>query len=325
MVTTLAFGMGIDKLDIRFVVHIDLPKSIETYYQQVECAGIDGLASESIIFYNLNDIIQLKKIIHNSTNNTVNKNAEFQKLNEVLAFVESIKCRRNMLLSYLGEEFYHNCNNCDNCKNRPEIFNANIDAKKVISCIYRIKQKKAKVGINYIIMFLRGIEDDKILNFSLHKLPSFGIGKDKNNYYWEAVIRQLIINNFLYYNFREKTLNLTTKSLNLIRGKCDIFLRKDILSDNNEKTKNNILTNKSNTIFLSPEEQDLFEHLKELRKNLALEKKVPSYVIFHNKTLIDMVINKPKNIEELGNISGVGHCKLKIYGKTFIEVINSKQ
>lgn len=322
MVATIAFGMGIDKPDVRFVAHLDLPKSIESYYQQTGRAGRDGLDSDAWLIYGLSDIVQLKSFINESRSDEVQKRIEIQKLNALLAFVETADCRRKVLLEYFNEHYYYNCKNCDICLTPPQTYDATIDAQKVLSCIFRLNSNGMAFGMGHIINILQGVETVKIQRFYHEQLSTFGIGKNTDAFQWQSIIRQLVILGYIHVEPNLLTLYLTPKANRVLKGRLKIRLRKEILksTDNFKKKKTKKL---KSTDFSSDEDYFLFDKLKTLRLNFAKEENMPPYVIFHDKTLVEMVLLKPKTLFELEKISGVGKHKLRKFGPDFLKIINS--
>lgn len=324
MVATIAFGMGIDKPDVRFVAHMDLPKSMEAYYQETGRAGRDGLPSDAWLVYGLGDVVQLRSFINNSNAPEEQKRIEHKKLNSLLAYVETADCRRKVLLEYFNEKYRFPCNHCDTCLNPPETYDATLETQKVLSCIYRVNQSSNGFGFGagHIIDILIGKESEKILKFHHNKLSTFAIGSDTDVFQWQSTIRQLAVKGFIEIDPSHLTLLLTPEANEVLRGNVKVSLRKDVLKAKEKLHKEKIKK-------LKPEELsadydvELFVKLKEIRMEFARAQNLPPYVIFHDKTLLEMVYTKPKTLEELSEISGVGEHKLEKYGISFLKVLNS--
>jgi len=319
MVATIAFGMGIDKPDVRFVAHLDLPKSVESYYQETGRAGRDGLPSDAWMVYGLKDIVQLMQFIEKSTASAEQKRIEHQKLNSLIGYVEAINCRRKILLDYFGEELKDDCQNCDNCLQPPVTYDATVDVQKVLSCIYRTQTERYGFGGGHIVNILLGKSDEKVKKFNHDKLSTFGIGKDVSEAQWKSIIRQVIILGFVDMDMQYSTLKTTPASNDVLRGKQKIELRKFILEG---KIKLEKPARGRKSLLTADEDLELFNELKKLRLSIAREENMPPYIIFSDKTLIEMVNFKPETLDDMAEISGVGEHKLKKYGADFLKAIN---
>lgn len=320
MVATIAFGMGIDKSDVRFVAHLDLPKSVEAYYQETGRAGRDGLPAEAWMVYGLKDIFQLRSFIENSDANLEQKRIEHQKLNALIAYVETNECRRKILLNYFGEMLENPCGYCDTCISPPKKYNATVDVQKALSCIYRTQADGYGFGSGHIISILLGKNDEKVKKFNHDKLSTFGIGKETPEIKWKAIFRQIIVMGFVDMNVKYSSLKITPSAIEVLKGNREVELREFILEPKARVQKaQKILKQKLTGDF----DKDLFENLRKLRLVFAKKENMPPYIIFNDKTLIEMSSVKPKTLNEMGEITGVGEFKLQKYGADFLEVINS--
>lgn len=311
VVATLAFGMGIDKPNVRFVVHYDLPKTIEGYYQETGRAGRDGMPAMALLLYDPADSSRLRGWIAAMTSETQQR-IENNKLNHMLAFAEATHCRRQILLRYFDEQAETACGNCDICDHPPLLIDATVDAQKLLSCIYRLRQS---YGMNYTIDILRGSGSDKIKQAGHERLSTFAIGQDKSLHYWKQLAWQLIHRGYCLQDTSHfNVLRLTKKAVPLLKGEEKISLPQP----RDEKyVKSPTKTAKNNFVSSSP----LFEKLRQLRRQLAEAENKPPFMIFSDATLNDMVIKKPKNMAELLKVSGVGQHKLTHYGLHFIKAL----
>ncbi len=318
IVATIAFGMGIDKPNVRFVAHLDMPKSIEAYYQETGRAGRDGEAATALLFYGMEDVVKLTQMLANSDGNEQHKMHERQRLNAMLGLCEMTACRRQALLRYFGEVLQQSCGNCDNCITPPETWDASEAVKKALSCVYRTEQR---FGAAHVIDVLRGSDNEKVRQFSHSQLSTYGIGKDLSNEAWRSVFRQLLVLGYLDVDVRGfGNLLLTEKCRPVLRGEVTVQLQKDIhKADASAKTGTR--KNKKVDIDIPEEDHALWQSLRAKRKQLADEENVPPYVVFSDATLKEMVIKRPMNDEEFLCVNGVGDKKLEKYGEVFLDVL----
>ncbi|HEY0458923.1 MAG TPA: DNA helicase RecQ [Pyrinomonadaceae bacterium] len=309
VVATIAFGMGIDKSNVRFVVHLDLPKNIESYYQETGRAGRDGLESEALLFFSWGDINKLKQFAEVEGNERQSE-IMLRKLKQMGEFGDLKTCRRKFLLSYFGEDLPENCGNCDNCLKDFETFDGTIIAQKALSAVYRTGQK---MGLGYLVDFLRGSQSQKI--WDSHKnLKTYGVGADVSKNEWFEYFRDLISQGFLKQSDGQfPTLQLTEKSDDVLRGNVRVELIKATVK---EEKKQTLVAGAAHEYF-----KDLFEDLKRVRTDFARAENVPPYIVFSDAALVEMATFLPADLDEMGKISGVGELKLEKYGADFAEVI----
>jgi len=313
IVATIAFGMGIDKPNVRFVAHLNLPKSVEAYYQETGRAGRDGLPADAWMIYGLQDVIMLRQMLEGSDSDDAHKRVERHKLDAMLGLCELTSCRRQVLLKYFGEELPRPCGNCDICLEPPETWDATVPAQKALSCVHRTGQR---FGVNYLVDVLLGKDDERIRRFGHDRLTTFGIGKELDNNEWRGVFRQLIARGLLAVDLEgHGGLRLTDLSRPVLRGDERLMLRRDAKPEKASKTK------AARTPFAGEADQRLWEALRERRLELARKQGVPPYVVFHDATLAAMVERRPRTQEALAHISGVGERKLAAYGADFLGVI----
>ncbi len=322
IVATVAFGMGIDKPDVRFVAHLDLPRSIEGYYQETGRAGRDGLPAEAWMIYGLSDVVTMSQMIAQSESADERKRVERQKLESLLAYAETIGCRRQMLLGAFGETYPGPCGDCDNCIAPPKTWDATVPAQKALSAVYRTGQR---FGSGHVIDVLRGEETTRVLSLDHHRLSTFGVGAEMDDKQWRSVFRQLLAAGLLEADAEGYgTLRLTATSRAVLSGDQQVKLREDARPERaSRRRRDSKRATGGGSLGIEAYEQPMWDELRALRTQLAKQQGVPPYVVFHDATLLAMLRALPANEDELAGISGVGEAKLKRYGHDFLEVINA--
>src|SRR5690606_1317233 len=295
MVATIAFGMGIDKPDVRFVAHLDLPKSMEGYYQETGRAGRDGLPADAWLCYGLGDVVTLSQFIAQSESGEERKRVERGKLEALLGYAETTACRRQRLLDYFGEELQRPCGNCDNCLDPPETWDASVVAQKALSCVYRTGQR---YGVTHLTAVLRGEADERIQSLRHDALSTFGVGTDLDKQQWRGVFRQLVANGLLATDEEGYgTLRLTAASRAVLRGEQAVLLRRQADRAGRRAKRQQARGERTRaSLDIAPHESPLWDALRELRARLAKGQGVPAYVIFHDATLLAMLRGRPQSV-----------------------------
>jgi ATP-dependent DNA helicase RecQ len=317
MVATIAFGMGIDKPDVRFVAHLDLPKSLEAYYQETGRAGRDGEPSEGWMTYGLNDVVIHRQMIEESPSPVEQKRVERQKLDAMLAYCESARCRRVVLLNYFGEEAAP-CGNCDVCIDPPEVWDGTVAAQKALSAALRTGQR---FGAGHLIDILRGKNTEKVKQFGHDSLPTFAVGADMDDMGWRSVFRQLLAGGLLEADAQAYgALKLTDEARPVLKGESTLTLRRHAVRTKGKSVKTSRGKSSANTT-VAASDSPLFDALRGWRADKAREQGVPAYVILHDRTLHELATLRPHSLTALLDVPGIGLAKAERYGEALLELL----
>ncbi|MEV5553423.1 DNA helicase RecQ [Nonomuraea wenchangensis] len=329
VVATIAFGMGIDKPDVRFVAHLDLPKSVEGYYQETGRAGRDGLPATAWMAYGLQDVIQHRRLAMEGDD--AHRRRQVMHLDAMLALCETAGCRRVMLLDYFGQQGAEPCGNCDTCQSPPETWDGTVAAQKVLSAVFRLaKERRQKFGVGQIVDILLGKTTAKVLQHGHDSLTVFGVGTELGNQEWHSVVRQLLAQGLLAVESDYGALVLTDASAEVLRGRHEVLLRRDTLRPPRTRGTSGSGSGSGSgagksrpAVELPAEAAPLFERLRAWRATVAKEQGVPAYVIFHDATLREIATLRPTTSAELSTVNGVGENKLAKYGDQVLEVLTT--
>lgn len=317
MVATIAFGMGIDKPNVRFVAHLDLPKSMEGYYQETGRAGRDGLQANAWMVYGMGDVVSMRQMLDSGEASEERKRLERLKLDALLGYCESTACRHQTILRYFGENHPGACDRCDNCLHPVETWQATQVAQMALSCVYRTGQR---FGVGHLIDVLIGKLTPQVERFGHDKVSTFGIGKTLNQAQWSGVYRQLIAAGMLEADMAAYGgLKLTEAARPVLKGEQEVWLRRD--AEPEKRMSKAERSARAKEAFAGANDDPLWQALKAKRLELAREQGVPPYVIFHDSTLLEIHNRKPQTLDEMGQISGIGQAKLQKYGDAFLQVL----
>jgi ATP-dependent DNA helicase RecQ len=319
MVATIAFGMGIDKPNVRFVAHLDLPKSMEGYYQETGRAGRDGLQANAWMVYGMGDVVSMRQMLDSGEASEERKRLERLKLDALLGYCESTACRHQSILRYFGESHPGACEQCDNCLHPVETWQATQVAQMALSCVFRTGQR---FGVGHLIDVLTGKVTAQVERFNHDKVSTFGIGKTLNQNQWSGVYRQLIAAGLLEADMAAYGgLKLTEAARPVLKGEQEVWLRRD--AEPEKRMSKAERSARAKEVFEGANDDPLWQALKAKRLELAREQGVPPYVIFHDSTLLEIHNRKPETLDEMGQISGIGQAKLQKYGDDFLDVLKT--
>lgn len=323
MVATIAFGMGIDKPDVRFVAHIDLPKSVEGYYQETGRAGRDGLPSTAWLAYGLNDVVQQRRMIESSDGDLAHRRRLSANLDAMLALCETVDCRRRQVLAYFGENRAEPCGNCDTCIEKPQTWDGTVPAQKLLSTVVRLqRERNQRFGGGQIIDILRGKQTARTSQHNHDQLSTWGIGADLTDQQWRGVLRQLLAQGLIAVaDDGYGTLILSEGSASVLSGARKVEMRKD--PERSSRTVRSSSSARRAVVDLAPDAQPMFEELREWRAAEAKQQGVPAYVVFNDASLRELATVRPTTMEGLAGITGVGEAKLERYGAKLLEVLNA--
>jgi ATP-dependent DNA helicase RecQ len=321
MVATIAFGMGIDKPDVRFVAHLDLPKSVEGYYQETGRAGRDGLPSTAWLAYGLQDVVQQRRMIDSSEGDLAHRRQLATHLDAMLALCETVECRRARMLAYFGESST-SCGNCDTCLAPPEAWDGTVPAQKLLSTVWRLRnERNQRFGAGQAIDILLGRETDQVKRFNHASLSVFGVGDELRESEWRGVVRQLLAQDLLAVEGEHGTLALTTASAEVLAGRRTVMMRREPERPLRPSRAARAARAAAPEAALGAEGSALFERLRAWRAAAAKEQGVPAYVIFHDATLRQIAADVPASLAQLGAVSGIGETKLARYGQQILDVL----